>query len=72
MSPAIISVAMNSLRQHDQEISRQTTPGKKLRQTLELMETGIRLKRAALRNAQPKASETEIDQALERWLIADV
>jgi hypothetical protein len=62
---------MNTLRQNDLEIGRQTTPGEKLRQTLELMETGIRLKRAALRNARPEASETEIDQALERWLIAD-
>lgn len=36
-----------------------------------MAEAGVRLKRAALRNAFPAAAEEEIDIALERWLLAD-
>jgi hypothetical protein len=63
---------MDALLLSDLEISRKTSPGEKLAQALEMMETGIRLKRAALRNARPEASEAEIEKALENWLVADV
>ena len=62
---------MDRLLQDDIETSRATSPEQKLAQAIELMETGIRLKRAALRRALPEASETEIDEALERWLTSD-
>jgi len=59
------------LLENDIETSRAASPEEKLAQAVELMETGIRLKRAALRHALPEATELEIDGALERWLIAD-
>lgn len=62
---------MDPLLQDDIETSRASSPQEKLRQAFELMETGIRLKRIALRHALPSVSEAEIDEALERWLIAD-
>ena len=62
---------MDPLLQDDIETSRATSPEKKLAQAIELMETGIRLKRAVLRQSLPEASEAEIDEALERWLTSD-
>ena len=62
---------MDPLLQDDIETSRATSPEQKLAQAIELMETGIRVKRAALRQALPEASESEIDEALERWLTED-
>ena len=60
---------MDPLEESDLEISRNTAPAEKLWQALELMYTGIRIKRAALRERDPAASEAQIDAALERWLI---
>ena len=62
---------MDPLIQDDIETSRASSPQEKLEQAFELMETGIRLKRAALRQALPTLSEAEVDEALERWLFAD-
>ena len=62
---------MDQLLQDDIETSRATSPVAKLAQAIELMETGLRLKRAALRRALPDASEVEIDEAFERWLTRD-
>ena len=47
------------------------SPAEKLAQALELMETGIRLKRAALRNQRPLDSDEEIEKALAEWLATD-
>jgi hypothetical protein len=55
----------------DLEIARATPPGERLAQAIELMETGLRLKRANLRRAMPEATSAEIDAAFERWLFAD-
>jgi Rv0078B-related antitoxin len=62
---------MDRLLRDDLELSRKTEPAEKLAQALEMMAAGIRLKRSALRDAQPGATESEIDAELERWLIAD-
>lgn len=62
---------MDSLAQHDLELARQTSPAEKLAQALELMETGIRLKRAALRNERPHDSDDEIEKAMAQWLASD-
>jgi hypothetical protein len=62
---------MDSLGQHDLELARQTSPAEKLAQALELMATGIRLKRAALKNQRPHDSNDEIERALTQWLASD-
>ncbi|GEM_PF-1293793 len=46
-----------------------STPAQvKLLQTIELMATGFRLKRAVLRHRFPDATEGEIDKAFIDWL----
>jgi hypothetical protein len=37
-----------------------------------MFETGVRLKRAALKNGRPEASEAEIERCIEHWLTEDV
>ena len=37
----------------------------------DMVDAGIRLKRAALRHALPNSTEEDVDAALERWLLAD-
>ena len=63
---------MDPLLANDIEVSLRTPPSEKLAQALELMATGLRLKRAALRNALPDAAEADIDSAMQAWLFADV
>jgi hypothetical protein len=62
---------LDPLIQSDIEISRAATPAEKLAQALELIEYGIRLKRAALRSKAADASESEIDAQLAQWLASD-
>jgi len=62
---------MNRLRRDDHERARATPPAEKLRQALEMMDQGIRLKRASLRARHPTASEEEIDSRLREWLESD-
>ena len=62
---------MDALLRHDIELNRETEPSEKLAQALDMMATGIRLKRAALRAARPNVPDSEIDAELERWLAAD-
>ena len=62
---------MDALRQHDIESSRSAEPGEKLAQAIELMTTGIRLKRMALQRARPDADAQEIERAVEEWLFSD-
>ena len=59
------------LLENDIEVSRRDAPTKKLAQALDLMETGIRLKRAVLGHAQKEASSQQLDEALLRWLCSD-
>lgn len=65
------SYGMDAILLSDIEISRSDSPGEKLAQALEIFETGIRLKRAALKKACPDASEAEIERYIEQWLTAD-
>ena len=60
---------MDSLRRDDIERARKTQPAEKARQTFDLIRTGIRLHRAALRDRMPSATEDEIEAALRRWLL---
>jgi len=62
---------MDPLRHDDLERARRTPPEERAMQALELMRTGIRLKRIALRERFPEASEAEIEQRLRRWLARD-
>jgi hypothetical protein len=62
---------VDALLESDILMSREATPAEKFAQAVELFELGLRLKRAGLRRAAPEASDAEIDEALQRWLIAD-
>lgn len=59
---------MKLLREQEVDELRATPPGEKLRQALDLMQTGIDLKVAALRARHPRASEADIDTLLDEWL----
>ena len=59
------------LVEHDIEVARRDPPAVKLAQAMEMMESGLRLKRAALRHVNKNASDQELDQALLHWLCAD-
>jgi Rv0078B-related antitoxin len=61
---------MDPLVEHDLQVAREATPGEKLRQALELMDAGLRLKRDLLKNTQPLASESERQAAFEHWLLS--
>jgi hypothetical protein len=62
---------MDALTADDVQTSKQTPPAEKLAQALEMADAGVRLKRAALRQASPGLTEQEVDAALEQWLLAD-
>lgn len=59
---------MKSLREQELDELRNTPPGEKLRQALDLMQTGIDLKLASLRTRHPGASAAEIDAMMDVWL----
>jgi hypothetical protein len=59
---------VDSLQAHDREEARLLTPAEKLEQALEVMRTGISLKRLTLCRQFPEADEAEIDQRLLEWL----
>lgn len=62
---------MDPLRADDIARARATPPEVKLAQGLDMMATGIRLKRAALRHRFPDESEDRIDERMRRWLARD-
>ncbi len=62
---------MDPFRRHDVALARQKTAGQKLAEALEMMRTGIHLKRVALRRAHPAASEQDLDAMVQAWLEAD-
>lgn len=62
---------LDPLKRSDIELSRRTPPAEKLAQALQLMQTGILLKRAALRARAPLASSDEIEARIEQWLLAN-
>jgi len=65
------SDAVDPLREQDIVASQRERPEVKFRQAIEMMATGLKLKRAALRQQNPQASEEEIQQLFEQWLVAD-
>jgi hypothetical protein len=60
---------VDALRKNDIERARCTSEAKKLSLALDLMATGIQLKRAALTNRYPNETEEQIEKRLRRWLI---
>lgn len=62
---------VDRLREDDLERARRTPPATKLRQALQAMATGIRLKRVALRKRHPSATDEELDAMLRAWLERD-
>jgi hypothetical protein len=62
---------VDRLREDDLQRARSTPPGERLLQALELMVTGIRIKRAALEAENAGASAEEIEALLQRWLERD-
>lgn len=61
-------VYMDPLRADDIAWARQTPPGEKLLQALDLMATGIEIQRANFRRRHPEESDDEIEARLQRWL----
>ena len=64
-------IVVDRLRQDDLQRARNTPPALKLREALEAMAAGIRLKRVSLRRRHPHASEEELDAMLHAWLERD-
>jgi hypothetical protein len=62
---------MDRLRQDALDRARRTPIEERARQTLELMATGIRLQRIALRHRFPEAPEDEIERRLRAWLARE-
>lgn len=62
---------VDPLREHDIRLARETAPATKLAQALELMQMGLRLKRATLRRLHPDVSEQEIERLFAEWLERD-
>jgi Rv0078B-related antitoxin len=59
---------VDALEADDLKSARGLSPAQKLAQALEMMSTGIRMKRSALRRRYPVAPEMEIDRLLTAWL----
>lgn len=59
------------LVENDLEVSRRDAPATKLAQALDMMETGIRLKRAVLAHSQKQATTQQLDEMMTRWLCSD-
>ena len=62
---------MDALERSDIEFARRATPEEKLAQALEMMGTGLRLKKQGLRRDHPGASDDEIERLYLAWLLAD-
>jgi hypothetical protein len=62
---------VDALSTDDIARARFTPPEEKLRQAVELMEAGFRLRRAALRLQHPEATDAELERLFEAWLTAD-
>jgi len=59
---------MDPLRRDDIERARRLPIEERAKLALEMMRTGIKLKRASLRARYPEASESEIEEKLLLWL----
>ncbi|WP_157129105.1 hypothetical protein [Nocardia amamiensis] len=45
------------------------TPGQRLRLAMEMYEFGVRMQRTRIRRNRPEATEDEIDEAVNEWLL---
>ena len=59
---------MDPLRADDISNAQTATPEEKARQAFDMMRTGLRLKRTALRLRHPGATDEEIDALMDAWL----
>lgn len=59
------------LVEDDLRSNQNTPPAKKLAQALEMMDMGIRLKRAALLHTEKHATKEQLDEMMNRWLCSD-
>jgi glycine/D-amino acid oxidase-like deaminating enzyme len=50
------------------EMADEETPGERLEAALEMWEDGIAIMRANLRRRMPKATDDEVEAALDAWL----
>jgi hypothetical protein len=62
---------MDPLRRDDLDRARRTPIEERARQALEMMATGIRLQRVALRSRYSQDTEEEIERRLRAWLARD-
>ena len=62
---------MDALEANDRKVARELSAAQKLEQALEMMSTGIRLKRSNLVRQFPNAGEAEIERLLTAWLTRD-
>ena len=62
---------VDALEADDRQMARQHSPAQKLAQALELMSSGIQLKRSNLKRQFPHADEAEIERLLTAWLTQD-
>jgi hypothetical protein len=60
-------------QEYDHELASVPPPSsaEKLLQALELMDVGLRLKRAALTRQHPHATAAELEQLFREWLLDD-
>lgn len=62
---------MNPFQKQDIQRKAQQSPEERMREVIETVDEGIRLKWSALRAKYPALSEAEIDAKLREWLLAD-
>jgi hypothetical protein len=62
---------LDPLRLDDLESARRSSPERRALQALDMMRTGFRLKRAALRVRHPAETEAQLDTRFRRWLEGD-
>lgn len=62
---------MDPLREKEIEIARTTPPAEKLRQALQMAETGFRLERAELRVQHPSATPEELEKMFQQCLESE-
>jgi Rv0078B-related antitoxin len=63
--------SVDALEANDRQVAQELSPAQKLAQALELMSSGIRLKRSNLERQFPRADEAEIERLLTAWLTQD-
>jgi len=62
---------VDALEANDRKVALELSAAQKLEQAIEMMSTGIRLKRSNLVRQFPNAGEAEIERLLTAWLTLD-